>query len=550
MSAEFDLDRLIGGWIRDEAPAHAPDRVLETVMGRVDGTSQRRPIAARWTRTWSALTAGRRAVLVGVALLILLAGVIVVGAIVTRLVSPSTPALVIVQPGADAPLADELAFVVVEADGSRRELGRITTAQLGGQWGGWPIVLSPDGHLVVPISVEGGSTAMVVLDLRDPSAPVQRPDFEAGFGSWSPDGRLAGIPNRGGVAIFDPATGATTFSKAADENTNVLETDFRAQWAADGSGVLAATFGDRVVYGVLAPDGTFQPGQVAGFDGGLGARRVRTDGARLQCSPGDDSPCEPPTPQLFAVLDGTPTVVWTEPDTTVRIIDFAWGADGTVWFLTETLAAGPRTVQLVHVDAAGVRDVLGTYDGPADDPDENSYFPAASFLTLAPDDSRVVVRVAGDQGSPGTAWVVDPKRRTSERLDGTPIGWLTPTTMSSERRPVEPLAGTDDAIRGAWIAQTPDGPGLDDDPPRHGRDDEHRTRAGHDDRRVHGSRHDPRRPARGRGAVRPGGTGDLPLGHGRWGADAHAGRRSMRDEVGAARTGLRPASCRRPTRAP
>ena len=395
---------------------------------------------------------------VGLALLALIAGLVVVGAIVTRLVGPSTPPLVIVQPGAEAPLVDELTFVAVEADGSRRELGRVTTEQLGGQWGGWPIVLSPDGHAVVPVSVEGNSTAMAVIDLRDLSAPVQRPDFEAGFGSWSPDNRLAGIPNRGGVAIFDPATGTTSFSKSPDENINILETDFRAQWAADGTGILAAQYGDRVTYGVLAPDGTFRAGATPGFDGALGARRVRTDGARLQCSPGDDSPCEPPTPSLFAVLDGVPTAVWTEPDTTVRIVDFAWGADDTVWFLTETLAAGPRTVQLVHIRADGVRDVLGTYDGRRRRPRRERLLPrrlvpdagARRFADRHPDLRRPGVARPGLGRRPEAAHL-RPSRRHAHRL-----------ALAHDHD--EPAARRGTARRdgpgrpGAWVVGGSDGP--------------------------------------------------------------------------------------------
>ena len=267
MSAGFDLDRIVGGWIREEAPAHAPDRVLETAMARVDATRQRRRLDARLRRGWATMSGVRRIAVAGLAILALVVGIVVAGIIVIRLTGPSGPTMVMVQPDAGSPLADELTFVAVEPDGSRRELGRVTTAQLGGRWGGWPIVLSPDGHLVVPISVEGGASTMAVIDLRDLGAPAQRPDFEAGFGSWSPDDRLAGMPNRGGVAIFDPATNTTTFATSSDENVNVVETDFRAQWAADGSGILAARYGDQVTYGVLAPDGSFSPGHVPGFDG-------------------------------------------------------------------------------------------------------------------------------------------------------------------------------------------------------------------------------------------------------------------------------------------
>ena len=129
-----------------------------------------------------------------------------------------------------------------------------------------------------------------------------------------------------------------------------------------------------------------------------------------------------------------------------------------MWFLAESLVSGPRTVQLVHIRADGTRDLLGTYDGVADDADPNSYFPAASFLTLAPDDSRIIIRVAGDQGSPGQAWAIDTRKRTSERLDGTPVGWLSDTTLSSPRLAAEPLVETDPSLRGAWTTTGPDGP--------------------------------------------------------------------------------------------
>ena len=200
--------------------------------------------------------------------------------------------------------------------------------------------------------------------------------------------------------------------------------------------------GDQVTYGVLAPDGTFRARRdVPGSTMGARARVAsRTDGARLQCSPEATTfavrAAGPPT--LFAVLDGAPTAGLDRTDITVPDRSTSRGAtDGTAVVPHGDPGRRPRTRPArPHRTPTGVRDVLGTYDGPSRTiPTRCSYFPAASFADAGA--RRLADRRSGSpatRGRPARPGSSTPRQRTSERLDGSrPSAGSRPSTMTSPR---------------------------------------------------------------------------------------------------------------------
>ena len=54
MNAGPDVERLISGWLHEEAPGRAPDRILEAAGGTIDRTHQRRFVAG-WRESMSTL---------------------------------------------------------------------------------------------------------------------------------------------------------------------------------------------------------------------------------------------------------------------------------------------------------------------------------------------------------------------------------------------------------------------------------------------------------------------------------------------------------------
>jgi hypothetical protein len=78
MNAGPDVERLIAGWLEEEAPGRAPDRILEAAGRSIDRTKQRRFIAA-----WRPSTMYDRLAIAG-ASAVLAIGVIALGATLTR----------------------------------------------------------------------------------------------------------------------------------------------------------------------------------------------------------------------------------------------------------------------------------------------------------------------------------------------------------------------------------------------------------------------------------------------------------------------------------
>jgi hypothetical protein len=107
-------------------------------------------------------------------------------------------------------------------------------------------------------------------------------------------------------------------------------------------------------------------------------------------------------------------------------------------------------VTLLHVDPDGTESEIGRFDGRADDPDPNSYFQSSTFAGFAPDDSRIGVRVAGENGSPGTTWLIDPATGDRQPITGTIAGWRDHGAAPPLRPDVAQMVPTDPAIRGLW----------------------------------------------------------------------------------------------------
>ena len=455
MTAPFDAERRIGAWIVAEAPTTAPDRILEVVMGRVDVTRQRRPLRLRVTRSWRAMSATRRIIAVGIAIIALGAGLALAGAIILRLAPGGSPALLIATPGLDGPeMPSQFTFVAIDADGQRRTVASVPSAPVDASLNGVPLAVSPDGRVAIPIyfNTDGGQ-AVSVVDLRDPTSVATIVDAHAGsVGRWLPDGRLVVQTEANGLAIWDPATGVTRPLSLG--GATPWWVGGRVVVAADGSGFLAtqSTPGGPVL-GVVTLDGTFQPGAVPALDDGIGARRTRSDGARLWCAPDGDVVCPAGGGTIYAVGDGAAEPVWTNTDLTRRIDDMAWAKDGRrLWVLTEAVADLADVALLSVAPDGDVREVTHlalTGQGLAD----MQGVPVAEFSGMSADDTRLTIAAPKfGFGNLMADWLVDTRAGTTRKLDGSVVGWLGPSALTSPRARTKVLAETDADIRGDWSA--------------------------------------------------------------------------------------------------
>ena len=86
MNAGPDVERLISDWLTEEAPAHAPDRILDAAARTIDRTKQRRLVAA-WRDTMT-ISLGRLAA----AAAVVLAAIVGAGLLGRASVSVAAPA--------------------------------------------------------------------------------------------------------------------------------------------------------------------------------------------------------------------------------------------------------------------------------------------------------------------------------------------------------------------------------------------------------------------------------------------------------------------------
>ena len=347
MTAPFDAERRIGAWIVAEAPTTAPDRILEVVMGRVDVTRQRRPLRLRVTRSWRAMSATRRFIAVGIAILALGArpgpGRGDRPAAHARLVAGAPDRHAGPRRARDAqpvhlrgdrrrrPAADRRQGPV---GAGRRQPQRGPARRQRRRSRRDPDLLQhrwrAGGQRRRPARPHvGGDDRRLPRRVRRAVA-ARRPPGRADRGERS--GHLG--PGDGGDAPVvarqrDPVVGG------------------RSTWwwprTAAGSSPPETTPAGPVL-GVVTLDGTFQPGAVPALDDGIGARRTRSDGARLWCAPDGDVVCPAGGGTIYAVGDGPAEPVWTNTDLARRIDDMAWAKDGRgLWVLTEAVADLTRT---------------------------------------------------------------------------------------------------------------------------------------------------------------------------------------------------------------
>jgi hypothetical protein len=189
----------------------------------------------------------------------------------------------------------------------------------------------------------------------------------------------------------------------------------------------------------------------AGFYTGIGPRRTDPAGRLLRCGITGDWGCDGTLTDLRAVgPTGAPTV-WSENDEAIAVPDWAWATDGGLWLLVESTRPGPREVVLRRVMPDGRESVVATFQGIADDLDPNSYQPTAAFAGFAPDDSRVLITLNGDEHTPTAMWSIDTRTGRASRLgDGVIAGWLDPATLEQPRETVERIPETPEVIRGQW----------------------------------------------------------------------------------------------------
>jgi hypothetical protein len=453
MNANTPIERRIAVMLGEEALVHAPERVLETALLRVDGLAQRRSRWARLAERWAAVSARRRLLLV-LATLLLATGAVAAGAALLRPIDPPVDPshLILIQrpnglPGQQGPVA----VYAVDAQGSVRVLTTLDVARLGGDTGEGRASVSSDGYLSVLVRRDDGGARSVIVDLRDATASTLRPDGLADDARFGPDGRLALQLNDGRIAIFDPTRGTTRWLAARSDLDMSVGGD-RLTWTLTGGllGQSGSSSDQLVMMEAVDDTGSRIDGTIGVYDG-VGPRRVDRDGRWLRCQIQYASWCDETRTDLHALsASGTP-VVWSEDDPTIGVADYAWAADGGLWLLMETTAQGPRTVTVHHIGFDGRDSVIATFDGAADGSDPDFHFPAGSFTGFAPDDSRMVVTIAGLDGLPASTWWLDTRSHREARLpDAAVAGWIAPTTLMEPRAPVERVVGAPDAIQGSW----------------------------------------------------------------------------------------------------
>jgi hypothetical protein len=375
--------------------------------------------------------------------LVTLAAAAVVGALLrssTPVPEPVRLVLIESAPGVEGGPQSEVPVVAAALDGTVAPLATLTTGQLGGAYIESWAALSPDGHLAIPIFIDGATTTAVV-DLREPTAAALLPDVDGGAGAFGPAGLLAMFTNDG-YAVFDPLRNLTSFTmgSAALTTTSVGSNPV---WASTGTGLI----GESPGIGTVRFNGQFQPGEAPTFYGGTGPRRIDRFGRILRCR--TDGVCD--GYGSTENLDQVAVTYGQIYDGYPRIADYAWGADGGIWVLSETSTPGARTVTLRHSTSAGLGAPVATFEGVPDDTEQNAYFPAASFAAMAPGDAGFVIRLSGPDASTGQIWLVNPEKTSKVRLpDGVVAGWIEPATLAAPRPAARPMTPTDPVVRGDW----------------------------------------------------------------------------------------------------
>ena len=433
MTDVLDFERQLDDWFAGETPGRAPDRILATAMERVTTIGQRRSI---WTRlrTGTPIVGWQRVlVLALVVLATVLAALLVAGAL------RRDPPLAIHDP--DLVVLREGHIVAIARDGTERELGRLTNETLGSDV---KLIISalvsPDGHLLVNRIKDDQTAGLVVFDLRHMDAAPLVPDVQGYRYGFAPDGTL-GIVTADGIATVDLLSGrsrSTVLSGApGDPVHRPLTPDGLVNWAADGTTILAETGRLTVdtegklttaTLGRLDFDGTFTAGAVPAYDEGFRARRIGPDGEVLRCRREADSACYFLLGELFAVTDDSAPSVWTNPDPSMRLVDFSWAVDGGLWLLLETAATGPRSVSLVHVSATLESRTVATFAAEPRDKDQGLYVTSAYFEAIAPDDSRLVVSI-NEPSVRRVPYIIDPSGGRPIRIDLEIAGWLQPGVL-------------------------------------------------------------------------------------------------------------------------
>ena len=454
MISAATVERQVAEMLADEALIRAPEGALTEVLGRIEGLPQHRGPFVGIGLEHLPLR-GRRRLVIAVVAALLAMGMAIAGAMLLRAPEPpdgvSSLVILVHQPYAENGPALPVTVLAIDADGSQRTIATIQPGQLEGRYAEWYAGLSIDGHLVLPTTTDGGGSIPAVIDLRNPTAPAQLPDAEGAMPKFGPDGRFAMDQNDGSTAIFDPLSGTTTAMRAVGGGM-LVERDFGPIWTADGGFLAASGTGStertldlfRIDAAGNRTDGFPRP-----YYAGVGPRRVDASGRLLRCDVQSEDPCDTVSTLRAVGPTGAPAV-WTQSDGSTRVTDFAWATDGGLWIMTETTAGGPRTIEVRHVAPTGPSTLIATLGGPPDDPDPDSYQPAATFAAFAPDDSRIVLQV--NDRPVTTLWSIEPRTSRTARLpDGIVAGWLGPKTLTSPRPPVERVPDLPEALRGDWV---------------------------------------------------------------------------------------------------
>jgi hypothetical protein len=325
---------------------------------------------------------------------------------------------------------DELLVEIVTGDGQRRTMAILPLGPDAASLTIRRALVSPDvDHLALWTQVPDPETSFhygpfLLYDLIDPSkSPVVLPAGPAA--PWGPGGRLLLSDEAGQFTVYDVAK-ATTTAIVVPEGITV------ADWAADGSGLLAARYGSdgATTLGVLREDGAFVPGPVQQYLPAGAARGIGANGEVMGIGHGDPAPGGIGYEFVSVRPPGSPggedSVLWYQAafDVDPSPIAYTFDRAGTgIWLLLDA-GAELRLAHLAQPQVVEVRVRLGDpFEGEV--PTDEHQLATLDIVAISPNQSVVLLqqRAENIEEAADVYWL-DLASGSTTTLAGWFAGWV------------------------------------------------------------------------------------------------------------------------------